>query len=265
MPITLRYLGWSAFEITVEDGRRLLLDPFLAGLPEQGVPPSPAALEEFDGVELVLVTHVAKDHVGQTLDILQRGRARLVCDAATRVVAEAAGITPDRIFHMVPGVQFAFDGLLVKALPAEHLSFTKLGEAGYVSGPPLSYLVTSPAGVKVFLGGDTSISANHQLFGRLYRPHAAVLGVGGVDHHGQSFTELYPEEAALVAKWLGVKVALPIHYRFDEASRFVRELRRQAPRVKPVVLKPGETYALGPTRSQATSPRRTRRARRIGG
>lgn len=245
MPITLRYLGWSAFEVRIEDGRRLLLDPFLAGLPDQGVAPSPARVEEFDGVDFVLVTHVAGDHVGQAFDVLGRSQARLVCDVATRFVAEAAGIASERIFYMAPGVQFAFDGLLVKALPAEHLSFRKLGDTAYISAPPLSYLVTSPGGVRLFFGGDTAISANHQLFGRLYKPHLAVLGVGGVDAHGQSFTELYPDEAALVAKWLGVKVALPIHYRFDEGVRFARELKRQAPRVRPVLLKPGEVYGFG--------------------
>ncbi len=253
MPIALRYLGWSAFEITVEDGRRLLLDPFLAGLPEQGVAPSPAKVEEFDGVDLVLVTHAARDHVGQAFEVLEHSQARLVCDVATRYLARAAGIAAERIFHMVPGVQFAFDGLSVKALPAEHLSLRELGEGTYINGPPLSYLVGTPGGVRVFFGGDTSISANHQLFGRLYRPDVAVLGVGGVDVHGQSLTELYPDEAALVAKWLGVKVALPVHYRFDEGTRFARALRREAPRVKPVLLQPGESFRVG---REAKVPRR---------
>jgi L-ascorbate metabolism protein UlaG (beta-lactamase superfamily) len=254
MLMTLRYLGWSAFEVTVEDGRRLVLDPFLTGLPDEGIAPSPAALEEFDDVDFVLVTHVARDHVGQAFDILRRSHARLVCDVATRFVAQAAGIAPERIFHMVPGVQFAFDGLLVKALAAEHLSFQKLGEGSYISAPPVSYLVTSPGGARVFFGGDTSISANHHLFGRLYKPHVAVLGVGGVNAHGQSFTELYADEAAVVAKWLGVKAAIPIHYRFDEGTRFVRELKRQAPNVKPVLLKPGESYRFG--RAERSARRR---------
>jgi L-ascorbate metabolism protein UlaG (beta-lactamase superfamily) len=253
MPITLRYLGWSAFEVTVEDGRRFVLDPLLFGVPEEGVPASPAKLEEFDGVDLVLVTHAASDHVGQAFDILGRSRARLVCDIATRFVAESAGVQPERIFRMVPGVEFAFDGLLVKALPAEHLSFRKL-ETAYISAPPLSFLVTSPGGVRVFFGGDTSISANHQLFGRLYKPHVAVLGVGGVDVHGQSFTELHPHEAALVAKWLGVKAALPIHYRFDEGKLFAQEVKRLAPTVKPVLLEPGESFSIG-----AEDTRRVRR------
>ena len=242
MSIDLRYLGWSAIEVTVEDGRRLLLDPYLSGRPNEGIAPSPARLEEYDDVDFVLVTHIAQDHLGQAFDVLGRSQATLVCDVATRFAALAAGIASERIFHMVPGVQFAFNGLLVKALPAEHLSFQKLGENAYISAPPLSYLVTTPGGIRVFFGGDTSISANHQLFGRLYKPHVAVLGVGGVEIHGQSFTELYPDEAALVAKWLGVKVALPIHYRFDEGATFVKELKRQAPRVEPALLKAGESY-----------------------
>jgi L-ascorbate metabolism protein UlaG (beta-lactamase superfamily) len=242
MAVRLRYLGWSAFESTLEDGRRIVLDPLLNGVMDEGVPPSRAALEEFDSADFVLVTHAAGDHIGQAFDILGRSRARLVCDVATRFLAQDAGIAPERIYFMAPGVEFEFDGLRIKALPAEHLSFRKIGEGRYISAPPLSYLVTSPAGVRLFLGGDTSISANHRLFGQLYRPHVAVLGVGGVDHKGQSFTELYPGEAALIAKWLGVKAAIPIHYRFDEGARFAKALRRTAPRTKAVLLEPGATY-----------------------
>ncbi len=242
MPVTLRYLGWSAFEVLLEDGRRVALDPLLKGVPEDDVPPSPAKVEEFDGVDVVMVTHVAGDHVGQAFDILRRSQAKLVCDMATRFVALASGIAPERIFFMVPGVQFDLGGLRVKALPAQHLSFKKLGETAYISAPPLSYLVTTPGDVRIFFGGDSSISKDHQLFGDLYKPHVAVLGVGGVNVLGQSFTELYPDEAALVAKWLKVKAAIPIHYRFDEGERFAKEVKKRAPSIRTVLLKPGECY-----------------------
>ncbi len=256
MAVTLRYLGWSAFVITLEDGRRLVLDPMLAGSPEEGVPPSPAKPEEFGGADFVLVTHAAGDHIGQAFEILGRSQATLVCDVATRFLALEAGIAAPRIYYMAPGVEFAFDGLQVKALPAEHLSFRALGEGRYISAPPLSYLVTSPGGARLFLGGDTSVSANHRVFGELYRPHVAVLGVGGVNHHGQSFTELHPDEAALVAKWLGVKVALPIHYRFDEAERFAVALKQRAPGVRAVRLAPGESFAFSPPAPRKAGGRR---------
>jgi L-ascorbate metabolism protein UlaG (beta-lactamase superfamily) len=257
MAVALRYLGWSAFEISMEDGRRLVLDPVLTGVADEGVPPSPAKLEEFDGADFVLVTHAAGDHIGQAFEILGRSRARLICDVATRFLAQDAGIAAERIYFMAPGVEFEFDGLRIKALPAEHLSFRKIGEGRYISAPPLSYLVTSPGNVRLFLGGDTSISANHRLFGQLYRPHVAVLGVGGVDHKGQSFTELYPDEAALVAKWFGAKVAIPIHYRFDEGTRFAQALKKAAPRTKAVLLAPGQTYTFPPRKRPARGRRRS--------
>ncbi len=257
MPVTFRYLGWSAFEITLEDGRRIALDPLLKGVAEEGVPPSPAKLEEFDAVSVVMVTHVATDHVGQAFDILRRSNAKLVCDVATRFMALEAGIAPERILFMAPGVRFDLGGLFVKALPAQHLSFKKLGENAFISAPPLSYLVTTPGGVRIFFGGDTSISSDHRLFGELYKPHVAVLGVGGANVLGQSFTELHPDEAALVAKWLGVKVALPIHYRYDEGAQFAKELKRRAAKVKAVLLTPGEVFRFG-AGTRADSSRQAR-------
>jgi hypothetical protein len=50
MPVTLRYLGWSTFEIVLEDRCRIVLDPLIKGGPEQDAP-IPAQLEEFDGVD----------------------------------------------------------------------------------------------------------------------------------------------------------------------------------------------------------------------
>ncbi len=262
MAVTFRYLGWTAFEITLEDGRRIILDPMLAGRPEDDVPPSPCKLEEFDGVEVVMITHVAADHVGQAFDILKRSKAKLVCDMSTRFKALAAGISPDRILFMVSGVRFQLDGLSVKALPASHLSFSQLGKNSFINSQPLSYLITTPGGVRIFFGGDTSISKDHQLFGELYKPHVAVLGVGGVNVLGQSFTELYPDEAALVAKWLGVKVAFPMHYRFDEGTLFARELKKRAPKVKAVLLKPSESYRFGTDKAATTGWRRPAGKRR---
>jgi L-ascorbate metabolism protein UlaG (beta-lactamase superfamily) len=242
MTVQLRYLGWTAFEITSEPGTRILLDPMLTGSAKDGIPPSPVSLEEFDGVSLVLVTHTAADHVGQAFEIMKRSQALLVCDVATRWRAlEEAGLSEDRIYHMVSGVQYVFDDVKVKALPARHLSFSKT-RTGYISAQPLSYLLSIASGERIFFGGDTSIHGDLKLYGELYQPHVAMLGVGGVNVHGQSLTELYPNEAALVAQWLGVQMAIPIHYRFQEGEEFVTELQKQAPAVKGLLLTPGEKY-----------------------
>jgi len=250
MGIKFRYLGWTAFELTMENGLRIILDPMLQGRPSEDVPPSPVGIEEFDDVDIVMVSHVAADHVGQAFDIMKRSKAKLVCDMSTRFKALAAGIQPERILFMVSGVRFKIADIHVKALPATHLSFSQLGENQFINSQPLSYLITAPSGERMFFGGDTSISADHKLFGELYKPDVAMLGVGGVNVLGQSFTELYPDEAALLAKWLGVELVFPMHYRFDEGRELANELAKQAPNVKTILLSPGESHVWAKERSK---------------
>ena len=243
MAVQIRYLGWTAFELITERETRVLLDPMLIGRPQDGVPPGPVTPEELERVDLVLVTHAAADHVGQAFTIMQRfPQARLVCDVATRYRAmEEAGIPDERIYRMVSGVQFAFDEVTVKALAAQHLSLARM-PTGFISAQPLSYLLTIDSGERIFFGGDTSLHGDLRLYGELYQPHVAILGVGGVDVHGQSLTELHPAEAALVAKWLGVRIAIPMHYRFREGEEFLVALQQEAPEVKGLLLQPGESF-----------------------
>lgn len=241
MSVRFRYIGWSSFEITMDDGFRIILDPLLDGRPSEGVPPSPVGIEEFDTVDLVAISHVADDHLGQAFDILKRSQASLLCDYSTGVKALAAGIPAERIMHMLSGVRVKIKSTYVKALPAAHASFSQLGEGSFVSSQPLSYLLIAPSGLRIFFGGDTSITANHKIFGELYKPDIAMLGVGGVNHLGQSFTELYADEAALLVAWLWVKLAFPMHYRFEEGEEFAKEVKKRAPEAGVVLLKPGDS------------------------
>lgn len=253
MASKFRYLGWTAFEITMNNGFRIIMDPMLQGRPSEDVPPSPIGIEEFDKVDLVMVSHVAADHVGQAFDIMKRSKAKLVCDMSTRFKALAAGIEAERILFMVSGVRFKIGDIQVKALPATHLSFSQLGENQFINSQPLSYLITAPSGERMFFGGDTSITSDHKLFGELYKPDVAMLGVGGVNVLGQSFTELYPDEAALVASWLGVEVVFPMHYRFNEGQELADELKKRAPKIKTILLKPGESHMWEKKKEKATA------------
>ena len=161
---------------------------------------------------------------------------------STRFTALAAGIEAERILFMVSGVRFKIDGIFVKALPAAHLSFAQLGENQFINSQPLSYLITAPSGERIFFGGDTSITSDHKLFGELYKPDVAVLGVGGVNVLGQSFTELYPDEAAMVATWLGVELVFPVHYRFKEGEELAEEVKKREPKITTIPLKPDESH-----------------------
>jgi L-ascorbate metabolism protein UlaG (beta-lactamase superfamily) len=221
------------------------MDPLLSGRPADGISPSPVPVEKMYDADIVMITHGAGDHVGQAFDILENSKAILVCDVATRHLALEAGISPERIYYMLSGVEYTLKDITVKALPAKHISLVKL-KSGFVNGQPLSYIIGTPAGEKIFFGGDTSIHGDFKLYGELYRPQFAILGVGGVDIHGQSLIELHPDEAALAAKWLGVRMAVPIHYRFDEGERFVAALKKTAPDIEGLLMKPGDRYTFKP-------------------
>ena len=245
MALEIRYLGWTAFELITSSGTRVLLDPMLSGRDQDGIPPSPIPIQDLLDIDLLMITHAAADHVGQAMEILKDSSAILVCDPATSFLAESHGIPESRIYRMVTGVRFKFDDVAVKALPAKHLSLART-DAGNVSGQPLSFVIETGDGEKVFFGGDTSIHGDLKLYGELYHPAIGMLGVGGVNVHGQSLTELYPDEAVLAAKWLGLDAVIPMHYRGNEGNEFIDELEKMAPNIKGILMKPGDRYFYPP-------------------
>lgn len=241
MAIQIRYLGWVAFQFVTASGKRILMDPMLYGNSDDGILPSPVPIEELYNTDMIIVTHGAGDHVGQTFEILDNSDAILICDIATAHLARERKVPASRIYQMLSGVKYRFEEVTIKALPAQHISLVRTDQ-GFVNGQPLSYIIEVETGERLFFGGDTSIHSDLRLYGELYKPHIAMLGVGGVDVHGQSLTELHPDEAALSAKWLGVKEAIPMHYRFDEGEQFLEELSVVAPDTKGVLIKPGDYY-----------------------
>ncbi len=245
MALEIRYLGWTAFELITSQGTRILLDPMLSGSEKDGIPPSPVQTHELLDINILMISHAAADHVGQAMEILRDSSAILVCDPATRFLAESHGIPENRIYRMVSGVLFKFDDVAVKALPAQHISLART-DAGFAGGQPLSFIIETEDGEKVFFAGDTSIHGDLKLYGELYHPIIGILGVGGVNVHGQSMTELHPDEAVLAAKWLGLEAAIPMHYRGNEGKDFVDELQKLAPNIEGILMQPGDRYVYPP-------------------
>ena len=93
---------------------------------------------------------------------------------------------------------------------------------------------------KIFFSGDNALGMHYRFFGDFYKPDLAILGIGGINVHGQSLTELYPDEAAVATKWLNVKTVIPMHFRGNEALEFKQELAREAPEVELAVMRPGD-------------------------
>jgi len=104
-------------------------------------------------------------------------------------------------------------------------------------------MILTPAdGVPVYFAWDTGVFGDMALIGKLYRPHVAVLPIGG------KFT-MGVREAAYALELLGSPVLIPGHYNtFPSQAADVEELVRQVaircPDAQVMVLSPSQSYEI---------------------
>jgi L-ascorbate metabolism protein UlaG (beta-lactamase superfamily) len=239
MALEIEYLGWATFRLVSEKGTKVVIDPSLEGDPAHRVPRCTVSVKDLSDAQVVIVTHAAPDHFGQTVELMKISRATLFCpkDVSIKVLKE--GIPEERVFSMVPGVRFQFMDIGIKALKSAHISMSEF-EGRWLTGVPLSYILNFGPKEKIFYSGDDALGPHYRFYGELYQPNLAFLGIGGIDTNGQCLTELYPDEAAVAAKWLDVQAVIPMHYLGSEDQELEQELAKIAPEIQLAVMQPGE-------------------------
>lgn len=246
MGVTIQYLGWDAFIITTVGGVRILLDPFLIGNEFQKVAPSPFQVEDI-AVDFIAVSHGSTDHFGQAFDIMRNGkndRTKLFCGVDVWFHSEHTEFEQERIELMVAGCRYDHEDFVIRAVDARHISWTR--HNGFpVTGPAICYILMLKGGPTIFFGGDTAVTMDMKLWGELYRPDVALLGVGGTDFRGRTIDELDPYEAAVAADMLGAKLIIPMHYvSVDKATEFEKHLHDRVPSARCRIMEPGEILSL---------------------
>ena len=231
--VALRYFGNSAFEILSEKGIRILIDPHITGNSL-----CPLSLNEISPAELILVSHAAKDHMGDAPELARKFGCSVVCDPATAYHLRSKGLPEKQVVGMIWGQVWPFRNLQIRALESKHVSFRMDGASATI-GPPLGFIIGTESGFKFYHSGDTSIFSDLKLFGQLYRPDVGLILVG---NYPGALAELSPAEAALAVKWLGVKWAIPMHYEKGsmEPQQFIRAARQYSPKIKTIIMQPGQ-------------------------
>lgn len=242
MTTDLKYLGVSAFEITSETGIRVLIDPFITGNPM-----CPVTLDSVKEADMVLVTHGARDHMGDAVTIAREKKALLVCGPEVRAHALKNGVKEDKVTAVLWGDHIELLGISIQAVECRHISFLD-ANGTYLTGIPLSYIITPEEGTRIYNVGDTAIFSDMRLIAELYNPNIFLVPVGGEPGTTGGYTHLCPREAALATQWVQPEFAIPVHYALDskdpvEYQEFVRIL---APTVNTVLVKPGETVIYNP-------------------
>jgi L-ascorbate metabolism protein UlaG (beta-lactamase superfamily) len=100
-------------------------------------------------------------------------------------------VPPERCAGIVSGVTFNHADVTIKALDARHTS-NMIFRQQFVADEPMSFMLTTAAGSRIFCGGDFSISGDMRILGELFAPQVAILGIGGVRRGLITTTELPP-------------------------------------------------------------------------
>jgi len=218
MKTSIRFLGLAAFEIITPQGLTILIDPFL-----DENPASPVHVKDLKKVDLVLVTHLAVDHLGEAAAICQKFKCPVVCGPEVKVFLTEQGADPQLIRTLPWGGQVNPLGVRIRGVECHHTSFRKSPQGHYLAGQPLGFIVYINDHTRIYHSGDSAIFSDLKLLGDLYQPTVGLIcacevekfyleKIGLKDHYGN---EMSGDEGALAADWLGVQHAILCHY-FDK-------------------------------------------------
>jgi L-ascorbate metabolism protein UlaG (beta-lactamase superfamily) len=250
MAVQIRFFGVAAYELVTADGKHVLLDPFL-----DENPGSPLRSDELEHVDLIVVSHAAPDHLGDTEALARRTGAPVICGGEVKAYLVARGIPAEQIRATTWGIRVRVAGVEVQPVECRHWSQIRMPDGTFASGVPMAFVVECGDGVRFYHYGDTALFSDMKLIAELYRPTIGCLGIANpleILHRfpmpGEMLTaEMSPREGALAAQWLGLETVLPCHYINPDCPE-VREFEahlaaaceRGAPVPCSVVLHPGE-------------------------
>jgi L-ascorbate metabolism protein UlaG (beta-lactamase superfamily) len=222
--VKITWLGHSAFKIEIAE-KIVLVDPWLSGNPTAAVKAS-----EITKADIVYVTHDHHDHLGDAFDICKRTGATFVAIVDLARYAEENGVKSIEGLNI--GGSIEIKGVKLTVVQATHTA-----SRGVPTG-----VVIQGEGKTVYHAGDTGLFGDMRLIGELYKLDWAMIPIGG-------YYTMDAKGAAEAVKLLNPKVVIPMHYKTfpvlaKSADEFTRSVREKTPKVKVVVLNPGESYQL---------------------
>lgn len=247
-----RFYGVAAYEIVTSRGQHILLDPFI-----DENPGSPIKSSQLEQVELIIVSHAAVDHLGDTEAIARRTGAPIICGGEVKAYLSARGLPPTQMRATTWGIAVEVAGIKVQPVECHHWSQIKMPDGTFASGVPMAFVVYADPGVRFYHYGDTAIFSDMKLQAELYQPNIGCVGIANPEEilhrfpmPGRMLTaEMSPREGAMAANWLGLEVVFPCHYinpNCPEVGEFNEHFARLAPGKKSVVLKPGDIFRFEP-------------------
>ena len=188
----LKFLGHSSFLITTENGKKVLIDPFLDDNPK-----APVKSKDVDP-DYIILTHAHGDHIGDAFKIAERVKPTFI--AVNELANYCAGKGYDA-HNMHIGGSHKFDFGVVKFTIAHHGSMTPDGQ---YAGEPAGVLITAD-GKTIYHTGDTGLFYDMKLIGEMNPVDYMLLPIG------DNFT-MGIRDAVKAVEFVNPKIAVPMHY-----------------------------------------------------
>ncbi len=188
----LKYFSHSAFQITANNGKTILIDPFF-----DGNPTSPVKSENVFA-DFIILTHAHGDHIGDTFKIAKR------CDSTIICVNELANYIQSKGFkahNMHIGGSHNFEFGRVKFTIAHHGSVTPDG----VYGGEAAGVIVSVDGKNIYHTGDTGLFYDMKLIGEINSIDFMLLPIG------DNFT-MGIDDAVMAVDFVNPKFSVPMHF-----------------------------------------------------
>ena len=245
---SINFLGFSAFYITTQNDTRILIDPYL-----NDNPATPVKANGFEKVDLILVSHAAFDHIGDTAEIAIKHKCPVICGGDSKLLLMEKGVPSGQLIETVWGLTVKAAGIKVRPVESRHRSAAKLKDGSLVSAIPLGFVIFLEDGTRIYNASDTALFSDLKLIGELYKPDIGLMNVtieNCFDFLPEYLTgEMTPYEAALASQWLNLDYAIACHYTkrdCPDVNQFVELLNQMKndakPYVKPIAMNPGEEF-----------------------
>lgn len=247
----LRFFGVAAYELLATNGRRILVDPYL-----DDCPGNPVKSDQLDHVDLVVVSHAAIDHLGDTEKIAKKHGCPVICGGEVKAYLTAKGVPATQLRATTWGIRVRVADIEVQPVECHHWSQIKMPDGTFASGVPMAFVIELGGGHRFYHYGDTALFSDMKLQAELYRPTIGAIGIANpleiLDRNpmpGEMLTgELSPREGILAAQWLGLKTILPCHYinpdlnpDLHKFQRLHADAKKRGEKIgESIVLKPGE-------------------------
>jgi L-ascorbate metabolism protein UlaG (beta-lactamase superfamily) len=235
----LQWFGQSAFKLTTESAKVIVIDPFLLRNPK--TPEELKDLKKLGKVDLILVTHGHFDHTDDLRELAKLTGAKVGMNADMGSVYVSLGLLPKEQmlgWNKSGTVTPIGDNIKITMVRAEHSSVVTHDGAVHSGGEPVGYVIELENGYRIYHSGDTGVFGDMKMIGEYYRPDLALVSIGG-------WYTMGPKEAAYAMDSLmRPKMVVPMHYgTFPPLKGTPQELidaLGDSP-VKVKVMAPGET------------------------